>query len=312
MDVKDKLRKLGRNRGVRYAASLPERVVRSASALTAGTVREIAIVALPVGFRRGRLYRNLVDVTLRFLVENVGGVASTQPNELKLSEDFLLRRTAGNGIELMGLIAFRASPVWVLAALADLLGFGRSLIPEIAASLKQENLLAPDASVATMEQLLEGLERSSAQLAETVNAPPLDVAGLRQEWNKITAEVRRLPAPQMPSSEAVRGLWRDLSATAEREQRSVFEVSSLLAVAAVNELPERARALSKTAGIVLRHGGNALSAPLLEHYRQSLAELRTTGFLQYGARQLKPYAQAALGAFAPERETLTDKLLDRI
>jgi hypothetical protein len=312
VDVKDKLRQLGRNRGVRYAASLPERVVRSASALTAGTVREIAIVALPVGFRRGRLYRNLVDVTLQFLVENVGGVASAQPSEITLSQDFLLRRTAGNGIELMGLVAFRASPVWVLAALADISGFGRSLIPEIAASLKKENLLAPDASVTTMEQLLEGLERSSAQLAETVNAPPLDVAGLRQEWSKIAAEVRRLPAPQLPGSEAVRGLWRDLNATAEREQRSVFEVSSLLAVAAVNELPERARALSKTVGIVLRHGGNALSAPLLEHYRQSLAELRTTGFLQYGARQLKPYAQAALGAFSPERATLTDKLLDKI
>jgi hypothetical protein len=312
VDVKDKLRQLGRNRGVRYAASLPERVVRSASALTAGTVREIAIVALPVGFRRGRLYRNLVDVTLQFLVENVGGVASPQPSELRLSQDFLLRRTAGNGIELMGLVAFRASPVWVLAALADLSGFGRALIPEIAASLKQENLLAPDASVATMEQLLEGLERSSAQLAESVNAPPLDVAGLRQEWGKIAAEVRRLPAPQLPSAEAVRRLWRDLNATAEREQRSVFEVSSLLAVAAVNELPERARVLSKTVSIVLRHGGNALSAPLLEHYRQSLAELRTTGFLQYGARQLRPYAQAALNAFAPERETLTDKLLDKI
>ncbi len=312
MDVKDKLRRLGRNRGVRYAASLPERVVRSASALTAGTVRELAVVALPVGFRRGRLYRNLVDVTLQFLVENVGGVQSAQPSETKLSEDFLLRRTAGNGIELMGLIAFRASPVWVLAALADISGFGRSLIPEIAASLKQENLLSPDASITTMEQLLEGLERSSAQLAETVNAPPLDVAGLRQEWGKIAAEARRLPTPQLPSAASVRELWRELRATAEREQRSVFEVSSLLAVAAVNELPERARALSKTAGIVLRHGGNALSAPLLEHYRQSLAELRTTGFLQYGARQLKPYAHAALGVFSPERETLTDKLLDRI
>ena len=312
MDVKDKLRQLGRNRGVRYAASLPERVVRSASALTAGTVREIALVALPIGFRRGRLYRNLVDVTLQFLVENVGGVQSAQPSENKLSEDFLLRRTAGNGIELMGVIAFRASPVWVLAALADISGFGRSLIPEIAASLREEGLLAPDSSVATMEQLLEGLERSSAQLAETVNAPPLDIATLRQEWGKLSAEVRRLPAPQMPTAESVRALWRDLNATAEREQRSVFEVSSLLAVAAVNELPERARALSKTAGIVLRHGGNALSAPLLEHYRQSLAEVSATGFLSYGARQLKPYAQAALGAFSPQRVTLTDQLLDKL
>jgi hypothetical protein len=62
MPVKDRLRSLRRHRGVRYAVSLPEHLVRSASALTAGTVRELAVVTLPVGLRRGRLYRNLVDV----------------------------------------------------------------------------------------------------------------------------------------------------------------------------------------------------------------------------------------------------------
>jgi hypothetical protein len=92
----------------------------------------------------------------------------------------------------------------------------------------------------------------------------------------------------------------------------VFEVSSLLAVSAVGELPERARVLSKSVGIVLRHGGAAVSNALLEHYRQSLTELRETGFVSYGVRQLAPYTQAALGAFAPERQTLTGKLLDRL
>lgn len=312
MGVKDKLREIGKRRGVRYAASLPERVVRSASALAAGTVREIANVALPLGLRRGRLYRSLVDVTLQFLIENVGGVEGSQASEQKLSEDFLLRRTAGNGIELMGIVAFRASPVWVLAALADLSGFGRQLIPEIAATLKSEGLLAPDSSFATMEQLLEGLEHSSAQLAETVNAPPLDVAGLRREWAKLSAAARRLPTPQLPSRNGVLEIWRDLRAAAEREQRSVFEVSSLLALAAVGELPERARNLSKSATIVVRHGGTALSTALLDHYRESLAQMRSTGFLRYGTRQLAPYAHAAVDAFAPARETLTGKLLDRL
>jgi hypothetical protein len=39
--------------------------------------------------------------------------------------------------------------------------------------------------------------------------------------------------------------------------------------------------------------------------------LREVGFLSYGVRQLTPYTQAALGAFSPERATLTGKLLDR-
>ena len=311
MGVKDTLRGLGKHRGVRYAASLPERVVRSASALAAGTVREVAAVALPIGFRRGRLYRSLVDVTLQFLIEDVGGVQAAQPNEQKLGEDFLLRRAAGNGIELMGVIAFRASPVWVLAALADVAGFGRQLIPEIAESLKKEGLLAPDGSFATMEQLLGGLERSSGQLAESVNAPPLDVAGLREEWRKFVGEARQLPAPQLPSASAVTRVWQDLRATAERERRSVFEVSSLLAVSAVSELPERARVLSKAAAVVLRHGGAAVSNALLEHYRQSLQQMREVGFMRYGVQQLTPYTHAAIGAFHPARETLTGKLLDR-
>ena len=313
MSVRDKLRGIGKHRGVRYAASLPERVVRSASALAGGAVREVAAVALPSGFRRGRLYRSLVEVTLQFLIENVGGVpGSASPDEQKLGEDFLLRRTAGNGIELMGVVAFRASPVWVLAALADVAGFGRQLIPEIAESLKKEGLLAPNETFATMEQLLGGLERSSGQLAESVNTPPLDVAGLRAEWRKFVGEARQLPAPQLPTAAAVTRLWQDLRATAERERRSVFEVSSLLAVAAVGALPERARVLSKSAAIVLRHGGAAVSNALLEHYRESLRELREAGFVGYGVRQLAPYTKAAVAAFAPERETLTGKLLDRL
>jgi hypothetical protein len=310
--VRDKLRRLSKRGGVRYAASLPERVVRSASALAAGTVREVAAVALPIGFRRGRLYRNLVGVTLQFLIEQVGGVQSAVPSEEKLGEDFLLRRAAGNGIELLGVVAFRASPVWVLAALADVAGFGRQLIPEIADSLKKEGLLAPDDSFATMEQLLGGLEGTSAQLAQSVNSPPLDVAGLREEWRKFAEEARRLPAPQLPSPSAVMRVWQDLRATAERERRSVFEVSSLLAVAAVGELPERARVLSKSAAVVLRQGGAAVSNALLEHYRESLRQLREVGYLRYGLRQITPYTHAAIGAFSPSRETLTTQLLDRL
>jgi hypothetical protein len=310
--VKDKLRELGKNRTVRYAASLPERIVRSASALAAGTVHEVAIVTLPIGLRRGHLYRSLVDVTLQFLIENVGGVPSAPGNEQRIGEDFLLRRTAGNGIELMGIVAFRASPVWVLAALADVAGFGRQLIPEIASALQQEGLLAPGERFATMEQLLQGLERSSAQLADTVNAPPLDVAGLRREWEKFVTEASTLPAPQLPSANAVTSLWQELRATANREQRSIFEVSSVLALSAVSELPERVRVLSKSAAIVFKRGGTVLSSALLDHYRQSLNDMRAVGFIRYGVRQLTPYTQAALGAFSPERETLTGKLLDRL
>jgi hypothetical protein len=313
MPVKDRLRQLGKRAHVRYVASLPERVLRSASALTAGVVHEVAAVTLPLGLRRGRLYRNLVDVPLQFLIQDVGQVRGAVPNDDQLGENFLLRKAAGNGIEIMGILAFRASPVWVLAALADVCGFGRRIIPDIAAELQREGLLAPDNSTfATMEQLLQGLERSAAQLASTVNIPPLNVGSLRREWSRFVTEAKQLPAPQLPKPAAVTGVWKDLRSTAASEGRSVFEVSSLLAVSAVSELPERARVLTRATAIVLKHGGGALSGALLDHYRKSLKDMRAAGFLRYGGRQLAPYSHAALAAFHRDRDTLTGRLLDKL
>src|SRR5580700_3257161 len=143
-----------------YLLSLPERVLRSASALSAGLVREIGNVTLPRGVRRTKLYQTMVESTLRFLVEQVGQVEGAYPAEGKLAENFLIKRTLGDGIDLAGMVAFHASPVWVLAALADLSGAGRHFVDEIATSLKDEGLLDRDARFEGVDQILDGLERT--------------------------------------------------------------------------------------------------------------------------------------------------------
>src|SRR2546425_9526507 len=158
-----------------YLLSLPERVLRSATALAGGLLREIGEVTIPQTVRRSQLYQNLVEATLRFLIEQVGQVEGVYPGEERISEDFLIRRTAGNGIELIGILAFRASPVWVLAALADASGAGRFLIREIASSLKDEGLLDRATEFTTVDQILDGLERSARRLASAINTPPLAV-----------------------------------------------------------------------------------------------------------------------------------------
>ena len=63
----------------RYLLSLPERTVRSATAASAGLLRELGDVALPAAVRRTSLYRNMVEGTLRFLIETVGEVEGGVP-----------------------------------------------------------------------------------------------------------------------------------------------------------------------------------------------------------------------------------------
>src|SRR5262245_60238318 len=190
-----------------YLFSLPERLVRSVLGLGAGLAREAGEVVLPDRIRKTQLYRTLVDTTLRVLIEQVGGAHGVYPVEQALPDDVMVRRTAGNAIEALGIVAFHASPVWVLAALADVCGVGRQLIPEIAGALKEQKLLDANREFTSVDQLLDGLEKTSGQLASTINTPPLDVPALRREWNAIRAAARGLQPNRFPSLDTLTSLW---------------------------------------------------------------------------------------------------------
>jgi hypothetical protein len=294
-----------------YLITLPERILRSVLGLGAGVVREVGEVTLPDSVRGSKLYQNLVEATLRLLIEQVGGVEGVYAAGTALPDDFLARRTAGNVVEALGIVAFRASPVWVLAAFADLCGMGRHLIPEIADALKKQGLLDADAELTSVDQLLDAIERRSSRLASMINAPPLDVATLRQEWDAWRDEARRAPL-SMPSRDAVSAAWLQLKTESERQGRSIFETSSLMAVSAVHALPDNVRWLSASARAGASRTGQVVAAALLDHYRETLSEIREVGYMTYVSRQLRPYVRAATSQFSPKRRTLTERMLDKL
>jgi hypothetical protein len=295
-----------------YLLSLPERVVRSTLGLGAGLAREVGEVALPGRVRQSQLYQNLVDTTLRFLIEQVGQVDGAYQQQEALADDFLKRRTVGNAIEALGIVAFRASPVWVLAAMADVCGIGRQLIPEISAALKDQGLLDTDTRFTSVDQLLDGLERTSSRLANTINTPPLDVPTLRQEWHALREEARALGPQQLPSKESLGRVWNQLRTEATRQNRSIFETSSMLAVSAIRSLPDGARWLSASAKVGVARTGQVVASALLEHYRTTLEDIRQVGYGSFAARQFRPYVRGAIGQFAPSRRTLTQRVLEKV
>ena len=280
-----------------YVLSLPERLIRSVLGLSAGVTRQLGEVALPAGVRRSQLYQNLVDRTLRFLIEQVGGAEGVYPTNSTLPNDFVTRRAVGNVVEALGIVAFHLSPVWVLAALSDVCGVGRQVIPEIADALKADGLLEDGREFATVDEILDGLEQTSARMAETLNTPPLDVASLRAEWSAIRAEAAS-SARALPSRDAVVRVWQRLKAESARQQRSVFETSSAIAVAVVRSGAART--------------GQMLTQALLEHYHQTLTEIRSVGYAKYVTRMLRPYITAAVRQFSPQQRTLTGALLDKL
>ena len=281
------------------------------TALASGLVHEVGEVTIPLAIRRGRLYQNLVEATLRFLIEQVGQVEGVFPGEEKLSEDFLARRTAGNGIELIGILAFRASPVWVLAALADASGAGRHLIREITGSLKDAGLLERETEFTTVDQMLDGLEASAGRLASTINTPPLDVASLREEWQSVRRDLSRIPPKNLPKLENIRSVWMGLQKEAARQNRSVFELSSVMAMSALSSVPKKAQWLSTSARLAAGKTGTVMLNVLLDHYQTTLKQIHERGYLKYAVQQYRPYLRGAVLQFSPRRRTLTERLFVR-
>jgi hypothetical protein len=295
-----------------YLLSVPERILRATLGLGAGVVREVGEAGLPAAVRRSQLYQNVVDATLRFLIEQVGGAQGVYAAEETLPDNFLARRTAGNAVEALGIVAFRASPVWVLAALADLCGMGRHLIPEIADALKAQGLLDQDTQFSSVDQLLDGLERTSSRLAGSINTPPLDVAGLRQEWEIIRTEAAGLRPASLPSRETIAAMWSQLTAEAARQNRSVFETSSMMALSAARAVPDRLRWLARSARVGATRTGHMFASALLDHYAATLRDMREVGYVTYARQQLGPYFRAAAGQFSPSRRTVTERLLEKV
>jgi hypothetical protein len=292
----------------KYVLSLPERVVRSLGALSGGLLREIGKVALPAAIRRTVLYRTMVGVTLRFLIEDVGEVEGSYPSERRLAENFILQRTASHGIELLGILAFRASPVWVLAALADVTGGSQKLMREIAEALKEEGLLEVDARFETMDQVLGGLEKTSAHLALTLNMPPINVPALRLEWEMLKTELRGIPPNRIPALDRLERTWEALRISAQMQNRTVFAMSSLMAISTLSHVPAHLLWLSKAARSAARRTTGIVGGAILDHYSAALEDISRTGFPEYWTREFRPYLRAAAEQFAPEHGSLTERL----
>ena len=307
--VPNRPRSTSRASVTRYLVSLPERVVRSAAALAGGLIREVGDVTVPAAVRRTKTYQTMVEIALRFMIEQVGQVEGVYPSEGELASNFLLRRTAGHGIELAGLLAFRASPVWIMAALADISGAGRQIVQEISEALKEEGLLNRERKFENIDQLLDGLEQTTGRAADLFNAPPLDVAGLRKEWAAFRLSIAKIPPRNLPSAELVRRHWDELKLEAVAQNRSVFQLSSIMAVSAISRAPETLLRLARAANRAVWRTGQFFAGSVLEHYSQTLRDIRERGYAAYWAEVFRPYLRGAAGQFSPQHRSLTDRLL---
>jgi hypothetical protein len=273
----------------RYLASLPERVVRSVSAVVGGTVHESAQLLLPRLIRRSRLYEVSAKNLLRILVEGVGAVkAASAESNAPAPAQLAIRKGAGNVVELGSFLAFGFSPLWLLAAASDVTHGSRVYIRELVEELKAAGVVAEGADIGSVDDLLGVLEGTSGRTARLVDMPPLEVEELRTSLRELREEAADLPSPQELAQ-----VYEGLQLEAARENRTMLEVSSGIGLAFLLS----ARNVSRT--------------HLITPYQEDWKPVGDEGFAAYALRVGRPYAEALAGHFQPEQRTYTERFLSR-
>jgi hypothetical protein len=273
-----------------FLLSLPERLVRSIVAVVAGAIHESAQVVLPRFVRRSRLYEASAKSLLRISIELVGGVeAAAQGGGEPAARVLAVRKGAGNVVELGSIAAFGFSPLWLLAAASDVAHGSRVYLDTLVEELKAADVLAPEAEFESVDQLLSAFEGGSGTAARLIDVPPVELAELRASLDELRRHADDLPGPPELAS-----LYRGLQREAEREHRSLLEVSQGIGLAFLLS----ARSVSR----------DHLFVP----YRQDWRPLRDEGFAAYARRVSRPYGRALDLHFDPRRPTWTERGLDRV
>jgi hypothetical protein len=271
-----------------YLASLPERTARAGAALAGGLVYETGEVLLPLAVRRSKLYQAIIGRLLRITIELVGGVEGVYPAREMPVRELLVRKTAGNVVELGSIVAVGWSPLWLLAGASDLVGGTKVYLRALVTELRDAGVLAADADVASFEELLTTLEGTSGVLADAVDVPPLNVPSVRASWQEL-----RRQAADLPDAAALETIFAELQLAARQEDRSMLEISSIVALGAVH------------AGVKL---GNV---HIFDYYRHALRTIVDEGLLSFLRRISSPYLTRAGAHFDPRSSTYSERLLRR-
>ena len=292
------------NKFLLYGLSLPERTIRSTTAVVSGAVNESAQALLPQAFRSSKSYDILVKQMLDFLAHDVGGVERAADTNAEDVEDFVARKTVGGFVDMAAMPLLHVSPLTVLAVVSDIAYGSKEYLKELSAELKEQGVIAEDSTIEHAADLLNAINETSTKAADALGAPPFSVDGLTKTIEEVTAAANHDVTTIIPKGEVDR-LWNEMHAVASKEGRDVFEISSAMSMFAMNKIGTLGQGALSTITVA----GNMFERHILDHYWDGLTEINENGFYSMLADASEPYVEAMWKNFSSEKETITEDVL---
>ena len=290
-----------------YTLSLPERYLRGLTALLGGMLHETTELLIPDFVKDTTTYNIFVSNLLRFAVENVGEVEGVYDDN-GLDGDYASRKLLGNAIEGIGIATIHVSPLWIFAFFADSVKGGQIYLKRLRAELIEKGYLDSEDESDSIQDLLEGIGRTTTSFAQNIDTPPLSkdeiidnlkeiqesIGGLFSKTGKVAVEIK----------DEVSNLMQDFLDTASEEDQSLMELSGIMTLQVTNRA-KKATAVAITAPQV---AGKILYENILGYYSDTLSDIHKRGYAVVASDTIEPYGSAIIKQFSSEKETWTEKI----
>ena len=290
-----------------YGLSLPERALRSTSAMVGGALRESASLLVPQAFRDSKSYTMFVDQMLDFVANDIGGVkAEPKEGQVDSSVDgYVAKKTVSNFVELAGMAMLHVSPMTILAITSDIAYGSNAMLKELSVELKKQGVIPEESTIDSTADLLAVVGETSGDAASVFDMPPLTVEGLTDTVNKTTAQVAKLDPTQLLPQKEMQRLWDDMYSMAAEQDVDVFDVSSAMTMYTLNQVGN----VAKGALTTVRVTGEMLERHVFNHYWEALGDINNQGIYSFVGTVGHPYVSAVWHNFSMERETMTEDVL---
>ncbi len=293
-----------------YSLSLPERTLRSATGVVAGTIRESASLLVPQAFQSSKTYAVMVRQMLDFLAEDVGGVARSPDGGPAGGgsppvEQFVARKAVGNFLDLAGMATLHLSPILLLAVVSDVAYGSQAYLKELADDLKRQGVIDENSTIDHVDDLLNAVGKAAGTTSTAFNTPPLSVAGLKQTIEETRSAVVAIDPTQVIPQAEVKRLWDDIHEIAAGEGVHPLKVSAAMTLYSLNAIGSLGRGALST----VKAAGTLFDRHVLDHYRAALTDIRDRGLYASVAVTAKPYIRAVWQNFSTDQTTVTEGFL---
>lgn len=296
-----------------YGISLPERALRTTSAMVGGALRESASLLVPQAFRDSKSYTMFVGQMLDFVANDIGGVKaetdSQEGGDDSEAEDgvdsYVAKKTVSSFVELAGMAMLHVSPLTVLAITSDIAYGSNALLKELSVELKKQGVIPEESTIDSTADLLAVVGETSGDAANVFDLPPLSVEGLTDTVSKTTAQVAKMDPTKLLPQKEIQRLWNDMYSMAAEQDVDVFDVSSAMTMYTLNQVGN----VAKGALTTVRVTGDLLDRHVFDHYWQALSDIGHEGIYSFVGNVGRPYIEAVWHNFSMERETVTEDLL---